>query len=126
MRIKLKNRMTRWSSRGLTSALDSTMKLLHSAQEYFQILGIQPPQGTRDHPFNAKNIFVLFFMSYVLILLTCGLIECESIAEYGLSVYLIVVVFALVVDFAVCVWESTSFFKFFKEFEGFIEKRNNY
>lgn len=106
----------------LIVTMTSSVKLFQAAQQYMQVTGIYPPQSGQIHSFNAKNVFFLFclFMVFVLVV-TFFLFQAKTSVEFSISFYCSVTSLTAIGILTMKILKIPRNFKMLKSLEKFIE-----
>lgn len=102
------------------------MKIFQAIILNISNVGIIWPQKHKKHPFNAKNLTILFNLGlYSVLAVLFLLLEAETFSEYADSFYLIVTNIFCAVLFATTIWKTPKIFELITSFETIIQKRGS-
>lgn len=103
------------------------MKIFEAIVLNFKINGIYWPQKYKKHPFNLKNLTILFISGlYALLAVLFLLIDAKTFTEYADSFYLIATTIFCPVIFNAIVLKTPEVFDLINSFEEIIQKRKFY
>lgn len=102
------------------------MKIFQTFIINLRTAGIYWPQKYQTHPFNGKNIAILFNLGlFIVLAMVFILLEAETFSEYADSFYLIATTIFCEVMFVVTIWKTPKFFQLINDFETLIQKRES-
>lgn len=100
------------------------MKIFQALILIFRTEGIFWPQKYKNHPFNIKNMSIIFTLGiYTILSALFLLLEAKTFSEYGDSFYSTVTTLFCLVIFSLVVWKSAKIFDLIDGLEAIILKR---
>lgn len=94
------------------------MKIFTTTTENVALLGVTREQSMQNQPFNRRNVFGAFILTFCAILnLLYFSYDAETFSEYALSAYTTLTAFVSVVTFFITIWQMRLSFELIQEIE---------
>lgn len=105
-----------------TNAMARPIKLFHTLDKSYQLLGIRTSQTSLNDGVSPKCYFWLTIMTiYSILSMAFLLFEAKSVAEYGDSFYMVSTISALIFHIITYIREAPQMRQFLAKFEDFFQ-----
>lgn len=107
--------------------LQIKMKIMEVICSYLTHVGMTPLQSIKGHPFNMRNLAVLFTLSMFIAFITMYLIhDATSLIDYTDAISLVITVIAAVPNFISINWKMAEILRFADNLEHIVNTSKCY